>query len=474
VVNADCSRERVLALLPRGEAIRNFVYSGVLSTLQREVDVSVASVVPDESVRQSLEAAFGPIIELGEDKPPWRVAIWHELLDAAHGRWIWSEAAKERWRLRELEADTPSAILKLRGKRAVARAAARPIGLRTLERAHLATSARWHVTDADRDVIARLAPALVFNGSQVHGRAANRLLMAAKSLGVPTAAFVFSWDNLTSQGRIVPPADAYLVWNEKIRTDLLQMYPSVDPASVMVTGTPQFDFHFRGDTRWSRETYCARVGIDPLRPIVLYSTGMPNHMPGEPALVEQLADALSTLEDHPQLVVRLYAKDRSGRFDDVRSRRRDIVFPPVAWAESWLTPLPDDTAMWTNMLLHADVGINVASTVSLELAMFDKPVLNIAFNPAGIPTSELEYARYYRFDHYAPVVASGAVELITTPDGVAPAVRRALDEPAQRQAERTALLDKMFGATLDGRSSDRVAAALVELAHRFGRGARHR
>ena len=39
-------------------------------------------------------------------------------------------------------------------------------------------------------------------------------MLAAKSLGIPTATFIFSWDNLSSKGRIAAPFDYYLVWSE--------------------------------------------------------------------------------------------------------------------------------------------------------------------------------------------------------------------------------------------------------------------
>ena len=461
---SDSTRPRILGLLPRGEAIRNFAYSGALEELATGSDLTLASVIPSEEVRTLLETKFGPVLELEDHPQPWRAGIWHELLDLAHGRWLWSEAAQERWRLRDLEARTHTARMRRAVKRGIARVAARPRGLTTLERLHAAASIRWDVSDSDRAAIARLDPTLVFNGSQVHGRPGHRLLMAARERGIPIASFLFSWDNLTSQGRIVPSADAYIVWNDAIRAQLIALYPSVDPKRVIVTGTPQFDFHFHDDVRWTRSEYCARMGLDPDRPIVLYSTGMPNHMPGEERLVEGISDALAEVPGHPQLVVRLYAKDQTGRFDELRRRRPDIVIPAVAWAQRWLTPLPEDTAVWTNMLLHADVGINVASTVSLELAMFDKPVLNVAFNPAGVPESELSYARYYRFDHYAPVVASGAVELVHRADEVAERVTHALAAPSERASERHDLLRDMFGDTLDGRSARRVATALQTLA----------
>ena len=51
---------------------------------------------------------------------------------------------------------------------------------------------------------------------------------------------------------------------------------------------------------------------------------------------------------------------------------------------NWLTPLREDGALWSNMLRYCDVGINVASTVSLELFMFGKPTINVAYNPPGV------------------------------------------------------------------------------------------
>src|SRR5262249_41794127 len=149
-----------------------------------------------------------------------------------------------------------------------------------------------------------LKPALVFNGSHVHSRVATQVVHAARRVGIPTATFIFSWDNLTSQGRIVPPYDHYLVWNNEIREQLLQIYRAVRPEQISVTGTPQFDFHFRPQFHWSREEFCTRVGADPARPIVLYSTGMANHMPGEPRIVEGIADMLAEMADlgRPQLL----------------------------------------------------------------------------------------------------------------------------------------------------------------------------
>ena len=456
----------VVAVLPRGEAIRTHAYSGALDAVGRQRTLRVVSVLPNDQVRRYLEDRYGDVVPLVHHRERGRARILRELMELAHGRALGSEAARERARRRDMEATTLAALLKRRIKVAAARPFARPTVLARLDSLYERAAAHWRTSDEPFELLASLEPRLVFNGSHVHSRNAEPIIIAARQQGIPTIAFLFSWDNLSSQGRIVPRYDRFLAWNDQIKHDLLRIYPAIGARDVVVTGTPQFDFHFWPELRRSREDFCADVGADPERPIVLYSTGMPNHMPGEQDIVEDLADRLRRMRDlgSPQLLVRLYAKDRTDRFDDLRRRRDDIVFPPVAWEQNWLTPLPEDTALWTNMLLHADVGVNVASTVSLELCMFDKPVVNVSYNPPRVDRNDIDYGRYYSFDHYRPVVASGGVRLARSPEELAALVRGSLEQPHDRSAQRKALLDTMFGGTLDGHSADRVADALVRFA----------
>jgi hypothetical protein len=200
----------------------------------------------------------------------------------------------------------------------------------------------------------------------------------------------------------------------------------------------------------------------------MYATGMPNHMPGEDKIVEDIADLLREMTEFgpPQLLVRIYAKDRTGRFEPLKRRRPDILFPEVPWEANWLTPLPEDLPLWTNTLRHCALGINVASTVSLELCMFDKPVINVGYNPPNVPESVLSYARFYRFDHYAPVIASGAVQLAGSLDDMRRMIRQAMAQSSDHRQERATLVHEFFGNTLDGQSGHRAMRTLLDLAQR--------
>lgn len=461
-------RAHIVALLPRGEVIRNFQYTGTFDRIAEEADLSLIAVVPNAELWENLRARYGDVHRLNEIWERWPVRFAQEILDAAHGRWLWSKAAQERWFFRDVEARGPAAKVKRLAKKALCYPFAWRGGLEALSKFHDLASYRLRTSDHYLDLYRNLQPNLVFNGSHVHSRNAIPAVQAARWLGIPTATFIFSWDNLTSQGRVMPPYDYYFVWNEAIRQQFLDIYRSVAPERVIVTGTPQFDTHFQSQFYWTREEFCERVGADPVRPIVLYSTGMANHMPGEPRIVEGVADILRELcgLERPQLLVRVYPKDRSGRFNELKSRRPDILFPDVPWEPNWLTPRFEDTYLLANTLRHAAVGINVASTVSLELCMFDKPVINVGYNPPGVDIWPVDYRRYYAFDHYRPVVESGAVDVAESEDDMRQLLIMSLTEPSRASGKRAALLKRMFGNTLDGGSGRRIAEQLLSIAER--------
>jgi hypothetical protein len=195
---------------------------------------------------------------------------------------------------------------------------------------------------------------------------------------------------------------------------------------------------------------------------------MANHVPGEPVIVENIAAMLREIPGtaRPQLLVRVSPKDRTGRFDQLKQRAKDILFPEVPWEAAWLTPKADDGYLLVNSLRHAAVGINVGSTISLELCMFDKPVINVGYNPPGLDISPVDIPRYYNFDHYRPIVESGAVMLARSEGEMRELLIEALDNPDAGSDNRRKLINSMFGDTLDGNSGRRVVECLLNLARR--------
>lgn len=460
------SKNPIVCVIPRGEVLRNFVYSGTFQEIEKNAELLLLAVCTNTELDDFLKNNFGKTEPLTEFNEKWIVRFQREIIDIAHGRWLWSRAAKERWRLRDSEAKTPRQKAVRFAKKTISLPFSNDLGLKILTKTERVSSRIFRSTDEYLNLYKNINPKLVFNGSHIHSRNAMQAVQAAQWLGIPTAAFIFSWDNLTSQGRITLPYDYFLVWNEALREQLLEMYDWIKPENVFVTGTPQFDFHFRPEFYQSREEFCESIGADPERPIVLYSTGMANHMPGEPEIVEGIADVLKEYEEavRPQLLVRVYPKDLTGRFDELKERRPDILFPKIEWEEAWLTPKFEDSYALVNSLRHSAFGINVASTISLELCMFDKPVINVGYNPPSVSEKVLAYSDYYEFDHYKSLVECRAVEVASDLGQMRHLIQKALAEPQRCRKERKDLIERMFGKMLDGNSAKRVAEVLLAIA----------
>ncbi len=461
-------RPHVVIVAGRGEVLRNFLFSETLPRLAEEARVTVLSVVDGEEYVGRFRHHVEEVIRL-EPHPQARPAAYlRNLVENAHDRWQWSAVAQNNSELRDRRAAESSGMWRRRLVKAAARTLAWRPALSALTAAERELAYRLRPTRDFDELFARLRPDLVFNGSQIHGMAAELPLRVARRMGIPTAVFVFSWDNLTSQSRIMVPYDDYLVWHEGVRRELLEIYPQVGAGHVFPVGTPQFDFHFRADFELSREELCRRVGLDPSRPFVLYTTGIANHFFEEHRHVELVARLLGELDlpVRPQLLVRNYAKGTSPEMRALAARGLpETVFPEVAWDERWQTPRYEDLAVYSSLLRHAALGINAASTVSLELMIFDKPIINLDFDPPGsdLPWC-LGFGRHIRFDHFWPVARSGATMVARSADDMARMLRRGLTEPAADSAARTRVLESMFGGLLDGNAGRRVAERLLALA----------
>jgi len=358
-----------------------------------------------------------------------------------------------------------------RTARLVGRLCAGPRRLDAADRAHAALVARGPETAEHRARLARLAPDVLLC---THQRPPGVVppVLAARQLAIPTATFVFSWDNLSSKGRIAVPFDHYLVWSEHMADDLRRFYPEIDAKRIHVVGTPQFDPYADESRRWTRAELCARLGLDPGRPICCYSGGDPGNSPEDPDHVRVLLGLVRS-GDVPrelQVVLRPAPVDDGARYDGVRRDFPELCWAPPVWHHArgadWSQALPTraDVDLLANLTRHCDVNVNLASTMTLDFGLHDRPVVNVAFDVASPPPFGLPiWDYYYRFDHYRPVVELGAARFARSPTELAEHLRAYLDDPSLDRAGRAALAELEVGVPV-GRSAATIAEVLAGIA----------
>jgi hypothetical protein len=293
---------------------------------------------------------------------------------------------------------------------------------------------------------------------------------AALNLGIPTLAFITSWDNPSTKNRMVFKYDGYLVWSEQMKEDLRHFFPYTRRAPVYVIGAPQFDVFFQPRFDEPRPAFCARHGVNPDLPIVLYAMGSPNLF-RENASVLYLAERIASGElGNAQLLVRPHPLHDKGL--DFAGLRR--LGPRVAVQDTGQTGLSVSTRSqneeqirdWVNTFRHAAVVVNLSSTAAIDGAIFNRPIVNLDYDPEpGSPRQKLVKEINHSWTHFKPVAESGGMWLVNNPAEMIEAVAAYLARPELHQEPRRAMASGVCGF-LDGRCGDRLAEALLDFAQK--------
>jgi hypothetical protein len=153
-------------------------------------------------------------------------------------------------------------------------------------------------------------------------------------------------------------------------------------------------------------------------------------------------------------------------------RHSGVLFSLPLWHHpegerwNWVVPSPADTQMLVNTVYHCAVNVNHASTMTLDFAIMDRPVVNVAFDVMDPPRWGRPLKDYfYRFEHYLPVVELGAARISLSPSDLRDHLNAYLRDPALDRAERRRLVEMEVSMPL-GDSSRRVVETLGRIAAR--------
>lgn len=461
-------------LIPDGLGVRNFVLGPFLQELRLQGPVTVlhdlpAAMVERAELQRVADVEWRPLPAYKED------LLAFELRQALHfSHLYWGNTFGMRC---ILKLNRPSGTWRNRAARRAAmlvgRLAATRAGILMLDRQHEAQVLRSPAARAAARLLEELRPDVVFCSHQ-RPTVVTPVVAAARAAGIPTATFIFSWDNLPCKGRIPTRFDHFLVWSELMGAELRRFYPDVGEERVHIVGTPQFDPYADATLLWSRAEYCARIDADPTRPILCYSGGDADTSPDDPAYVEALAEMTERdeLDGKPQLLVRPSPADDARRYGPVMERHPGVLFSCPAWhraeIERWNSAVPSaaDVQLLVNTVHHAAVNINLASTMTLDFAVMDRPVVNVAFDVTDPPRWGRPLGDYYyRFEHYRPVVELGAARVAYSRAELREHVNTYLRDPSLERAERRKLVDLEVSPPL-GSAARRVLAALRQIAAR--------
>ena len=442
-----------------GWAVRNFFQTGIVAGLREEFRVLVVTTPAIHA--RLVEQGYADAVEC---------IVRDDLLEPRSWRYL-------RQLRKKLYMDSRGSATDAIWERYVRRPVYQQVGgrllsglVRLLDARRLLGVAEWFDFTFNRSaradaILARYRPDLVF-ATHASSYFEESLLHESVRRAIPVVFMVLSWDHLSSKVVMSGRYDRVIVWNRVTKSEILATTDAYDEAAIKVVGVPQFDcYAVRPALTYAQ--WCARHRLDPARRTVLFSTMPQVRHDQQHVILRRLLEAIREGRGLPgdlQVLIKCHPFDNTDQYDSLLDGSFPVAIQrstlAVGQAQDDWFPSAVEMEVSRDALFFCSVNINIFSTVTLEAAFLDKPIVHVAFD-VGPVTNRIPCREYYRFDHFRHIADSGASILVESFDELFEALRRSLQHPEERAPQRRALVQDYFHST-PGTSARAVVDCLRE------------
>ncbi|MCK4554710.1 CDP-glycerol glycerophosphotransferase family protein [Candidatus Parcubacteria bacterium] len=305
-------------------------------------------------------------------------------------------------------------------------------------------------------------PDLVFSTSIINHFDAE-ILKEAQRRGIKTISMPRSWDNLDKFLFRAEP-DLLLVQNEAMKIEA-KKYQAINPKKIKIVGFPQFDMYNDKSVILSKEKYCRTKNFNPDLPVIFI--GSEGHWSkGDEGIFKKIIEARNNkLIPNCNILIRphfgtvrqhkyaMFSGEKNVFIDD-KFRKSDF------FGDNW-DPSIEDMIDFTNSLFHCNMMITFASTLALDTACFDKPIIAIKYG-VKIINGEDKTHTMYDTGHYGWVLKTNAVSLVNNKKELIEKIKYYFKNPEYKHEERQELVKRLC-FKVDGKSSQRIADAIISM-----------
>ncbi|MCC7119752.1 MAG: hypothetical protein IT310_14600 [Anaerolineales bacterium] len=220
------------------------------------------------------------------------------------------------------------------------------------------------------------------------------LLRESAKRGIPNMTVIVGWDNSSSYNISGADVQSATCWSQ-LQKDELVYGSDWKPENVNIGGIPSYDGYFRKQWLMPRAEYFKLHGLDPSRKLISYASSFVHFAPNFPN-IEALAKLVSSdsLAEPAQLLIRLHPshfQDKPKIFVEERERVFELeqkyphvhVVQPVALGGSLGYYGGEDMDEKSSMMAYSDVVVTVYSTMLVETAVHDTPMIAATIDTPG-------------------------------------------------------------------------------------------
>lgn len=288
-------------------------------------------------------------------------------------------------------------------------------------------------------------------------------LRAARRLKIPTLGVINQWDNLSTKGLMPFRPDKLVLWNEASQKDAIELQ-YYNPDDLEICGVPHFDLYQKAPFE-DRNLFFQKIGLTPEKPLVTFTTAPYKSVADHTYVLDILVNAIKnkSFSREIQILCRLHPLDNRERYKRFKNLKY-IHFDYPGKYSPYLGWDPDinETKHLINTLYYTDVLVNIASTITIEAAILDKPIINLGF-------SSSEPERFYRKvliehhkRHYKYILEIGGIGIAKSEKELIGYINTYVENP-KIDSEKRKQLAEALTYRVDGKSSQRVAEYILSL-----------
>lgn len=301
------------------------------------------------------------------------------------------------------------------------------------------------------------------------------LLRETKKRNVKSVGYINSWDKVTSRCilRLLP--DKAIVFNNIVKNELIRFNEMKD-SNIFISGLPQYDYFYNSPNNFlNREDFFKKNSISPEKQLIVYASMGRAFSSSDWDMIDFLYDLIEIKKGSKNdsiklvkdcaLLVRFQPNDF---IDEVEIKKRPYLKydqPGIRFGSKrgvdWDMNKSDLDHLYAT-LYHMSVLVCYASSISIDAAVFDKPVINIDYEIRKNNVMLKSPTQYYNSLHYKNALNTDAIDLVKNEKELIDSINSYLNNPYKKTEERKRLIKEQC-TFADGKSGKRISDYLLSL-----------